>query len=97
MESEYQGKAEKILRDLGKKIDELIKNSFQEKGELKEDIKLRVEELKRDKEKLEKELKDFVARNEGKWKEAEVYLKRAAEELKKALDVVFQKKDATKE
>jgi len=94
MESEYQGKAEKILRDLGKKIDDLIKSSFQEKGELKEDLKQRVEELKRDKEKLENELKGFVSRNEGKWKEAEVYLKRAAEELKKALDVVFQKKDS---
>ncbi|MDQ3536959.1 MAG: hypothetical protein M3421_15185 [Bacteroidota bacterium] len=92
MDSEYQGKAEKILRDLGKKIDELINKSFQEKGELKEDINSRIEELKRDKEKLEKEMKDFVSRNEGKWKEVEVYLKRAAEELKKALDVVFQNK-----
>lgn len=93
MESEYKGKAEKVLSDLGKKIDELIKNSFQEKGELKEDINRRIEELKRDKEKLEAELRSFVSRNEGKWKEAEVYLRNAAEELKKALDVVFQKKN----
>ncbi len=93
MESDYKGKAEKVLSDLGKKIDELIKNSFQEKGELKEEINNRIEELKRDKEKLESELKGFISRNEGKWKEAEIYLKRAAEELKKALEVVFQKKN----
>lgn len=92
MESEYQGKVEKTLRDLGKKIDELINKSLHEKGDLKEDLNKRIEELKRNKETLETELKDFMSRNEGKWKEAEVYLKRAAEELKKAIEVVFQKK-----
>ncbi|CAN5411539.1 hypothetical protein BH23BAC1_BH23BAC1_33960 [soil metagenome] len=89
--TDYQGKAEKLLRDLGKKIDELINKSFEERGELKEDLNRRIEELKRNKEKLESEIRGFVSNNEGKWKDVESRLQNAVEELKKALEIIFQK------
>ena len=89
--TDNQGKAERLLRDLGKKIDELLNKSFEEKGELREDLKRRLEELKRNKEKLESEIKGFVAKNEHKWKDVEVRLQNAADELKKALEIIFQK------
>lgn len=94
---DYQGRAERILRDLGKKIDELINKSFEERGELKEDLNRRIEELKRNKEKLESEIKDFVSKNESKWKDIENRLQNAADELRKALEIIFQKNPQEKQ
>jgi DNA repair exonuclease SbcCD ATPase subunit len=88
---DYQGRAEKLLRDLGKKIDELISKTFEERGELKEDLNRRLEELKRNKEKLESEIRGFVSKNESTWKDVEIRLQNAADELKKALEIIFQK------
>ena len=83
--------AEKILRELGKKIDALLEKAKHTSGEVKEEILQKVEELKNHRDKFEDNMQDFRAKNEPKWQEAKVHLKAAAEELKNAFDKMFRK------
>lgn len=86
METNDTGKAEKFFKEFGKKMDQFM-------GELK-DAGTRVEtnmqdrygELKVAAEKLKKE-----AENKERWKEVEASLKKAGEELNKAVKSAFKK------
>lgn len=88
-----QGQVEKILQELGHKIDQLIEDAKYAKEEVREEVEGRIKDLKKKKVKLEDELNDFKTKNEGTWDDVKHHLKTAAEELKKAAEAVFRKKD----
>ncbi|MBL7874941.1 MAG: hypothetical protein JNL53_04720 [Cyclobacteriaceae bacterium] len=86
METNDTGKAEKFFKEFGKKMDQFM-------GELKDagtrvetNMQDRYEELKVAAEKLKKE-----AENKERWKEVEASLKKAGEELNKAVKSAFKK------
>ena len=64
-----QGKAEKLLARLGNKIDELVKKARESDYAQKIELEKRIDELKADKEKLEKDIKSFFKEHENDWKE----------------------------
>jgi len=85
---ENQGKMENMLKDLGRKIDELIAKSKDGTSDFKMDIDARKEELKRNMETLETETKRFVQDKE-KWRDVEAKLKNVVIELKDAVETAF--------
>jgi len=91
MEEKQEGKAEKFLKDFGKKLDTFV-------GELK-DAGNRAEV---DAQKKYNELKEAAARfkreaqNKDRWKEVEDGLKKASDEMEKAMKAAFKKRDGDK-
>lgn len=83
---------ESILSELGRKIDQTIGKAFDGSGDLKQEFASRMEDLNKEKERLEKELREF-AKDDEKWKEVKVRLQNAADELKKAFEITFSKKE----
>ena len=81
--------AEKILKDLGQKIDELIDRA--KSGEVREDIDEAIEALKKQRDKFEEKMKDIKEKNEPKVQEAKVHLRSAMEELNQAFQKMFRK------
>lgn len=86
-----EGKAEKMFKDLGKKIDKLIEELKVAKAQAGDEIDDRVEELKRNRDTLKDRFKDF--REDDRWSEVEKNLENAGKELKKAFKTTFAKKD----
>lgn len=84
-----EGTAENMFKRLGKKIDELLKDVEEAGDKAKDKYADRFEELKRNKESLEKEFSDFKNNNKGRWEELENGLERAGSELKKAFGKAF--------
>lgn len=84
---------EDLFRDLGRKIDQLIEKGKQSSEEVRNDLDKRVEEIRKNKEKLEKDFKSFTG-DKDKWKAVESSLENAAKELRNALEIVFSKKKA---
>lgn len=82
---------EDLFRDLGKKIDQLIEKGKQSSEGVRKDLEKSIEEIRRNKEKLEKDFKDFAGDKE-KWKAVEGSLENAAKELRNALEIIFSKK-----
>ncbi len=93
---ENTGKAENFLRDLGRKLDDLIYKSRETTGEVSNEIEKRIEELKKSRDKFEADIQDFTSNKDGKWSLVEGQLKKAAEELKKAFDIVINKAEKEK-
>lgn len=91
MEKKY-GKAEKIFSEIGRKIDEILENTKENREEIKQDLKDKFEDLKKSKEKLEAEFKEFTSDKDGKWTEVKVHLEKAVDEVKNAMESVFRKK-----
>jgi phosphoglycerate-specific signal transduction histidine kinase len=87
METPEQGKAEKILRDLGKRLDQFASEAQDAGSRMEADMRKKFEELKNTAEKLKQE-----AENKDRWKEVEAALKRAGEELEKAAKSAFGKR-----
>ena len=84
METPEEGKAEKIFRDLGKRLDQ-FKAEAQEAGtRMESEFRKKFEELKESAERLKKETE-----NKERWKEVESALKKAGEELEKAAKAAF--------
>jgi polyhydroxyalkanoate synthesis regulator phasin len=84
---------EDLFRDLGKKIDQLIERGKMNSEEIRVELDKRVEEIRRNKEKLEEDFKNFTGDKE-KWKAVESSLENAAKELKRAVETAFGKKNA---
>jgi dsDNA-specific endonuclease/ATPase MutS2 len=95
MEKKKIGQAEKILRELGKSIDDLISKSRNSKGDIKKEFDERVEEIKRNKKTLEKKLAAFKEEHAEDFEKFELKLQEAVNEVKEAFDKLFkkQKKD----
>lgn len=81
--------AEKILRDLGRKIDDLIDRA--KSGEIKEDMDEMIESLKKQRDKFEEKVKDMKEKNDPKIQEAKTHLRKAMEEMNQAFHKMFRK------
>ena len=82
-----EGKAEKFFKDFGKKLDNFFGEAKDAGTRAEADLRKKFEELKASAEKLKNETE-----NKERWKEVEAGLKRAAEELEKAVKTAFKKK-----
>lgn len=92
MEQEHnKGKIEGFLAELGRKLDQVMERARQGAEEAKVSEKL--DELKHTKDRLEHELHEFV-KDDEKWKEVQVHLQGAAQELKRAFETTFTRNKA---
>ena len=92
MEPNGEGKAEKVFKEFGKKLDQFFVEAKDASTRAEADLKKKYEELKSSAEKIKAETK-----NKERWKEVESSLKKAGEELENAVKAAFKKKgDATK-
>ena len=85
------GKAEKFFKDFGKKVDQFILEAKDAGSRLEVDLQKKYDELKVTAEKLKGE-----AENKERWKEVEVSLKKAGDELSNAFKAAFKKKEEEK-
>lgn len=85
---EDSGKAEKLFKNFGKKVDQFMVELNEAGDRLGKEFEGRFEELKDSAEKLKKE-----AKNKDRWKEVEQSLKKAGEELNRAVKAAFKKRD----
>lgn len=92
MSKDNQGQIEQILKELGKKIDQLIIDAKGAKDEVRNEVEEKIKILRKKKDKLESEYNDFKKKNEGKWDEVKNHLFTAAEEIKLAAEAIFKKK-----
>jgi predicted nucleic acid-binding Zn-ribbon protein len=86
-----EGKAEKMFKDLGKKIDSFMLELDDAGDNLKDELGSRLEELKKSKDSLGNEYKSFKEKNKDKWAEVENSLEKAGQELKEAFKAAFSK------
>ena len=87
----HEGRAERFLSDLGKKIDELsakIKAKAKEKGI---EVDAEVEKLKKERDRLEREFEAFKTKAEPRWKQMVEHLENAGQEILKAGEALFKK------
>ncbi|MEP2026709.1 MAG: hypothetical protein ABJH98_03235 [Reichenbachiella sp.] len=91
MSKEHQGQVEKILKELGKRIDDLIIEAKDAKDDIRDDVEEKIKELKKKKVKLDDEFQSFKDKNEGKWDEIKAHLSSAAEEIRKAAEAAFKR------
>ncbi len=90
MEPNEEGKAEKIFKDFGKKLDQFFVEAKDASTRVESNLKKKFEELKDSAENLKNESK-----NKERWKEVEASLKKAGEELEKAVKAAFKKNPET--
>ncbi len=88
-----KGQVEEILTELGKKIDQLIEDAKVAKDTIRDDLEIRIEELKKKKEKIEEDFNNYQEKNEGKWDEVKDHLENALSELKMAASTAFKRKE----
>ena len=86
MENDEEGKAEKMLKDFGKRLDQFSVEVREASTRVEGDLRNKYKELKVSAEKLKQE-----ARNKERWKEVETALKKAGEELENAMKAAFRK------
>lgn len=86
-EGKSGGKAEKFLSDFGRKLDQFFAEAKDASGKAESDLRKKYAELKSQAEKLKKEAND-----KERWKEVEANLKKAGEELEKAIASAFKKR-----
>jgi hypothetical protein len=88
METNDAGSAEKFFKDFGKKLDQFLVEAKDASTRVEADLQKKYDELKVAAEKLKKE-----AENKERWKEVEVSLKKAGQELEKAFKSAFKKNE----
>jgi phosphoglycerate-specific signal transduction histidine kinase len=86
MEPNEGGTAERFFKEFGKKLDQFIVEAKEAGTRVEADLKNKYEELKVQAEKLKND-----AENKERWKEVEASLKKAGEELEKAVKAAFKK------
>lgn len=97
------GDIEKVLGEIGDKIEELVKKGADAGSEVKEDIEKKIKELKENKttleaelkkgkELLEKEFKERKEEFEPKLEESKGFFKEGIKQFGKALKALFGKK-----
>lgn len=87
-----QGNAEKMLKDLGQRIDELIRDLHEAKDRAKVEYADQIDDLKRGRDKIQSEIDEFRERHKERFDEIEERLEAAGGELKKAFDAAFARK-----
>ena len=88
---ENEGKAEKFFAEFGKKVEQFIIEAKEASTRIEGDLQRKFEELKVSAEKFKNE-----AENKERWKEVEVSLKKAGDELSHAFKAAFKTKEETK-
>jgi hypothetical protein len=89
MEPTEEGTAEKFFKDFGKKLDSFLVEAKDAGSRVEADLKMKYEELKVSAEKLKNDVE-----NKDRWKEVEVSLKKAGEELERAVKAAFKKSNS---
>ena len=89
-----EGKAEKSFKNLGRKLDEMMKDLDELKESLKNKYGDRWEEINRSKNRVEKEIDEFKEKHKERFEEAERNLEKAGREIKNAFEAIFAKKKA---
>lgn len=87
METKNEGKNEKSFRTFGQKVDQFLEELNEAGEKLHKEFEEKFEELKASAEKLKKE-----AESKERWKEVEMNLKKAADELSSAFKAAFKKR-----
>ncbi|HRI79897.1 MAG TPA: hypothetical protein PLR06_10220 [Cyclobacteriaceae bacterium] len=87
MEANEEGKAEKVFKEFGKKLDQFFAEAKGAGSRAESDLKKKYEELKAQAEKIKEESK-----NKERWKEVEANLRKAGEELENAVKAAFKKR-----
>lgn len=85
MESADEGKNEKTFKSFGKKVDEFLAELHEAGDKLQKEFEEKFEELKASAEKVKRE-----AESKERWKEVEMNLKKAADELSNAFRAAFR-------
>ncbi|MBT1704156.1 hypothetical protein [Chryseosolibacter indicus] len=88
MEPQEEGKAEKTFKSFGKRVDAFVEELNEAAEKLEKEFEMKYEELKVSAEKLRKE-----AESKERWKEVELSLKKAGDELRNAFSAAFKKRD----
>ena len=88
-----EGKAEKMFKKFGKKIDELLVDLDKVKDDAKVEYADRIEELKRNGETLKQEAKDFMEDHKDTIEKVETQLKKVGNEFRDAVENVFGDKE----
>ena len=83
-------KIEDILAELGKKIDMLVNETRQAGSKASADMEEKVQRLKKQKEKLENDIKNKASSSGRKWDEVKDHLNEAAASLNKAFNSIFK-------
>ncbi len=96
MAAKSEGQAEKLLRDLGRKLDELIEKGKTTTGDIKDDLGGTTDELKKTRDKVENEILRFRENNKEAIDEIRDGFGRAGAELKKTFNTVFRSKKKKK-
>ena len=91
MENNQEGKAEAFFKDFGKKLDQFFVEAKDASTRVEADLRKKYDDLKLSAEKIKND-----AKNKERWKEVEVSLKKAGEELEKAAKAAFKKKEEKK-
>lgn len=86
MENPQEGKAEKGFKNFGKRVDGFVEELNEAAAKLEKEFQEKYDELKIAAEKLKKE-----AENKERWKEVELSLKKAGDELANAFKAAFKK------
>lgn len=90
MTQEPKGTAEKLLRDLGKKVDGWVEEIKETANEAEDKYADRIEELKRNGEQLKTEFNNFKERHKDNIDDIESKFSKAGEELRSAFKKVFK-------
>jgi len=88
MEENKGGKSSTFFEDFGKKMDQFMDELKEAGKRMDVDMQKKYEELKVSAERFKKE-----AQNKERWKEVEVGLKKAGEELEKTVKAAFKKRE----
>ena len=96
MKKEQTGTAEKLLKDLGRSIDELIAKAKDSKGDFKKEFKERIDELKKNRDTLDAEFKQFREDHAHDFEKFENSIQKVADEVKETLKKVFKKENQKK-
>lgn len=89
-----EGRAEKLLKDFGKRIDKFVSELDDATDNLQDEFKKRYDELLKSKDNLQGEFNSFKENNKDKWEEVETNLENAGQELKNAFKTAFSSKKA---
>ena len=92
MSKNPQGSAEKMLKDLGQRIDELIRDLHEAKDKASVEYADQIDELKRGRDKIQSEIDEFREKHKERFEEVEDRLEAAGQELKKAFEAAFTRK-----
>jgi arginyl-tRNA synthetase len=93
MATNPQGTAEKMLKDLGRRIDELIVDLHEAKDKASVEYAKEIEELKKGRDKVQSEIDEFRERHKERFDEIEESLERAGRELRNAFETAFKRKE----